>query len=114
MSRNAGRAAVAASSARRRRKSRRTSLLIVLASVVAVLVLIATEQIAVLYVLATLGVAALLAVVALADLRGARQETEQVAPYDDAAAVGDGRTSAAPSTTFGSTAPRPVRDRGAR
>jgi hypothetical protein len=113
MSRNVGRAA-AASAASRRKKSRRTSILIVLASVILVITLIATEQVAALYVIATLGVAALLAVVALSDLRGTRQTTEQAAPYDDAAAIGDGRTSAASSTTFGSTAARPLKNRGAR
>jgi hypothetical protein len=112
MSRNVGRAAAASSG--RRKKSRRASLLIVLASVVLVVALIATEQVAALYIIATLGVAALLAVVALADLRGARQATEQAAPYDDAASIGDGRASAAPSTTFGSTAARPLKNRGAR
>jgi|GEM_PF-1851286 len=113
MSRNVGRGAATAS-AGRRKKGRRTSVLLVLASVVIVVVLLATEQVAVLYVLATLGVAALLAVVALSDLRGAREATEQAAPYDDAASIGDGRASAPASTTFGSTAARPLKDPGAR
>jgi Ca2+/Na+ antiporter len=113
MSRNVGRAA-ASSAARRRKKSRRTSLLVVLASIAVVITLIATEQVAILYVLATLGIAVLLVVVAMADLRGARQATEQAPPYDDAASIGDGRTGAASSTTFGSTTPRAVRNRGGR
>jgi hypothetical protein len=50
-------------------------------------------------VLATLSVAALLTVVAFADLRGARQPVTAPAPHDDSAAIADGKT--APATTFG-------------
>lgn len=111
MSRNTDRAGAA----RGRRKSRRLSLLLALAAVVVVIVLLALEQIAVLYVLATLGVAALLAVVALADLRGAKQPRAQVAPYDDAAAIGDGRTGPVPAAaSYGSAAPRALKNRGPR
>jgi hypothetical protein len=73
-------------------------------AVLAVLVLMYLEQVALLYVLATLSVGGLMAVVAFADLRGARQVTEQVAPGDDAAAIGD-RTAKA-TTTFGSATSR--------
>jgi hypothetical protein len=107
MSRNADRAAAA----RGRRKSRRLSLLVGLAAVAVVVTLLALEQIAVLYVLATLGVAALLAAVAVADLRGAKQSAEQSAPYDDAAAIGDGRTAPARQRP---AVPRAVKSRGAR
>jgi hypothetical protein len=103
-----------AGAARNRRKSRRTSLVLVLVAVTLVVTLIVLEQIAVLYVLATLGVAALLGIVALADLRGAKQVTEQAAPYDDAAAIGDGRTSPTPATSFGQTNPRTISSRGRR
>ena len=59
----------------------------------AVIVLIYTEQIALLYVLATLSVTGLLVVVALADLGDARRAT-QPPPYDDSAAAGDAMNSA--------------------
>jgi len=84
MSRNANRAA-----ARTRRKSRRTSTLLSLAAVAVVITLLALEQVAVLYLISTVGVAALLTVVALADLRGAKRDTLQPAPADDSAAIGD-------------------------
>ena len=105
MSRNVERGAAAA---RARRKSRRTSLLWVGLVAAVVIVLQVQEQVALLYVLATLSVAGLLAIVAFADLRGARQVTEQVAPGDDAAAIGD-RTAKATPASFGSPAPRPAR-----
>ncbi len=62
-------------------------------AVVAALVigLIYKEQVALLYVLASLSVTALLVVVALADLGGARR-VSQTAPFDDAAALGDNLT----------------------
>ncbi len=111
MSRNVERGAAAA---RARRKSRRKSLLWIVAVALVVIVLLVMEQVALLYVLATLSVAALLAVVAFADLRGARQVTDQIPPGDDAAAIGDRTTKAAPATSFGSTSPRPVRNRQGR
>jgi hypothetical protein len=52
--------------------------------------LIWTEQVALLYVLATLSVTALLLIVAFADLGGARGPLTSPAPNDDAAAAGDG------------------------
>jgi len=85
MSRNVNRAAAA----RTRKKGRRTSVLLSLAAVAVVITLLALEQVAVLYLISTVGVAALLAVVALADLRGAKRDTLQPAPADDAAAIGD-------------------------
>ena len=93
MSRNAARTAP-----RARRKSRR-SLLWIAASVVVIIVLLYLEQIALLYVLATLSVAALLMVVAFADLRDARQPATGPAPHDDSAAIADGQTT--PANTFG-------------
>jgi hypothetical protein len=76
-----------------------------------VIALLVMEQVALLYVLATLSVAGLLVVVALADLRGARQVTEQLAPGDDSAAIGDRTAKAAPATSFGSTSPRALRNK---
>jgi hypothetical protein len=63
------------------------------------------EQIALLYVLATLGVTALMIGAAVVDLAGTKQVSAGTAPADDAAAIGTGITSAAPSAT-GSSAPR--------
>ena len=83
---------------RARRKSRRSLLWVALSALV-IVVLLYLEQIALLYVLATLSVAALLTIVAFADLRGARQSPAGPAPHDDSAAIADGRTT--PATTFG-------------
>ena len=65
-------------------------------SVLAILTifLIYREMTAVLYILATLGVTALLVVVALADLSRAEKIKSEVAPADDAAAIGSGIASA--------------------
>lgn len=60
---------------------------------VAVIVLIYTEQVALLYVLATLSVAALLVVVAFSDLGEAKRMT-QPPPFDDSAAAGDAMNTA--------------------
>lgn len=88
-----------------KRKSRK-SLWISLAVVAIVIALLVMEQVAVLYVLATLSVVGLLVIVALADLGAARRPAGEAAvpPHDDAAAIADGVAS--PSTTFGSTTPR--------
>jgi hypothetical protein len=97
--------------ARPRQKSRK-SLFVSLATVALVIVLLWQEQIALLYVLGTLSVAALLTIVAFADLRGSRESAAGSAPFDDAAAIADGTAAAAgamPSKTFGSTTPRPVK-----
>jgi Flp pilus assembly protein TadB len=78
------------------RKRRRLITFISSAAVVAIIVaLIWNEQIALLYVLATISVTVLLVVVAMADL-GSTQRTRQPAPFDDAAAAADGATPDAP------------------
>jgi hypothetical protein len=60
------------------------------AAVAAVVIgLIWKEQIALLYILATISVTALLVIVALADLDGTRR-AGMVAPFDDSAAAADG------------------------
>jgi membrane protein implicated in regulation of membrane protease activity len=97
MSRN-----VARPTARARRKGR-NALLWVGLSALAIILLLYFEQIALLYVLATLSVAALLMIVAFADLGGARQASSEPAPRDDSAAIGDGTTVA---TSFGTAAGR--------
>jgi hypothetical protein len=73
-------------------KRRRRMTLLYMAIVAAIVIaLLAMEQIALLYVLATLSVAALLIVVALSDLKGTERGREP-APFDDAAAIADGQT----------------------
>ena len=85
MSRNVNRTAAP----RGRRKSRK-SVYISLVVIAVIIALLWQEQVALLYVLATLSVAGLLTVVAFADLRGARGSAAGPAPFDDSAAIGDG------------------------
>ena len=59
-----------------------------LAVLVVVVVLLVTEQVALLYVLATLSISALLTIVALSSFGEARVAAEPV-PFDDAAAIAD-------------------------
>ncbi len=61
-----------------------------------VFLLIYFEQTAILYVLATLGVTALLLIVAFADLKGVPSAEELPRPADDAAAIGTGIGSTLP------------------
>ena len=76
-------------------KRRRRNTLIWIAAVAAVVIgLIWAEQIALLYVLATLGVTGLLIVVALTDLSGSRRSGDESSAYD-AAAIADGVTATA-------------------
>ena len=76
-------------------KSKRRMTLIWIAAAVAIIVaLIWTEQVALLYVLATLSVTGLLLIVALADLGGAQRPLTEPAPGDDSAAAGDGSAGA--------------------
>jgi hypothetical protein len=73
------------------RKNSRRTIFIWLASASAIIIaLIWTEQVALLYVLATLSVTALLLIVAMADLGGARQTLTEPAPNDDSAGAADG------------------------
>jgi hypothetical protein len=83
----------AAADARRRR--RMMTLLWIVGVAALVTGLIYKEQIALLYILATVSVTVLLVVVAMADLDGARRAASP-APFDDAAALADGTTAAAP------------------
>jgi hypothetical protein len=76
--------------------------------------LLYTERVALLYVLATLGVTVLLVVVALADLGAAKKGlTESApAPADDAAAIGSGITSTIPAgATTATTSSRAAKRR---
>lgn len=79
----------AATAARKRRRLMTLIWSVVTAAVV--IGLIYKEQIALLYVLATVSVTILLVVVALADLGGARRDA-QTAPFDDSAAAADSMT----------------------
>jgi hypothetical protein len=98
-----------------RRKRRHMSLLVSGGAIILIIVLLALEQVALLYLLATLGVAVLLFVVAFADLHGAIQETVQAAPGDDAAAIADRTARATPvANTFASNAPRTAKRRQRR
>jgi len=116
MSRNYSRAA--ADGVRKRR--RRNSLLVSAVAVIIIIVLLMLEQIALLYLISTLGVAGLLLVVAFSDLHGAQQPASALgpAPADDAAAIADGltgtATARAATTTFGSAAPRRPKRRARR
>lgn len=102
MSRNVNRAAAA----RARKKGKRTSLILSLVAVAVVITLLALEQVALLYLLATLGVAAILVIVAMADLKGAKAGPLQATPADDSAAVGDRTLKATPASSYGASAPR--------
>lgn len=83
------RTTTATGSGRNTGKRRMTLVWIALAAAI-IIGLIWTEQVALLYVLATLSLVALLLIVAFADLGGARQPVTSPAPNDDAAAAGDG------------------------
>ena len=61
-----------------------------------IVLLIYFEQTAILYVLATLGVTALLLIVAFADLKGVPNAADLPQPNDDAAAIGTGISSTIP------------------
>ena len=92
----------APSTVARGKRGRRMTLLWIAALVAVVIGLLYWEKIALLYVLATLGVTALMIGAAMADLAGTKRiSAESVAPVpaDDAAAIGTGITSAAPSAT---------------
>jgi hypothetical protein len=86
----------AAAVARKRR--RKVTLLWIVGVAALVTGLIYKEQIALLYILATVSVTVLLVIVAMADLGGARQAS-QPAPFDDAAALADGATAATTAAT---------------
>jgi hypothetical protein len=78
-------------SGRNKTGGRRMTLIWIAVAVMIVVGLIWKEQVALLYILATLSVTGLLVIVAMADLQGARQlETSRPAPNDDSAAAGDG------------------------
>ena len=72
-----------------RSKRRWTTFAWIAGTSLVIIALLYTEQIALLYVLATLGVTVLLLIVARADLGGAQQPFTEPRPADDSAALGD-------------------------
>jgi hypothetical protein len=102
MSRNYSRAAADTA----RKKRRRNSLLVSGVAVAIIVGLLVTEQVALLYLIATLGVVALLLVVAFSDLQGVQQAAPL--PADDSAAIGDrsGGARVTTATYATSSAPR--------
>ncbi|MBC7911404.1 MAG: hypothetical protein H7Y30_12935 [Pyrinomonadaceae bacterium] len=86
-------------------KRRGTTWIWILAVSAVIIALLYWEQTALLYVLGTVGVSALLLVVAMADLSHAKKPIAAApVPADDAAALGSGIdviAPAAPRTTFG-------------
>jgi hypothetical protein len=105
MSRNYSRAAQGA-----RKQRRRNSILICVVVVAIIVGLLAWEQVALLYLLATVGVAVLMIVVAFADLHGETPTAAAVQPAtpDDSAAIADGLAQPAglPAAAQVSTRPR--------
>jgi hypothetical protein len=72
-------------------RSRRLNTFLWVAALAAIIIaLIRYEQTALLYILATLGVTALLVIVAMADLKGADGVASDTLPTVDAAAIGSG------------------------
>lgn len=104
MSRNYSRAAEGT-----RKKKRRNSILISAAVGAIIVGLLAWEQVALLYLLATVGVAVLLIIVAFADLHGAVPTAAEARPAtpDDSAAIADGLAQAAGLPPAAQAAPRP-------
>lgn len=86
-----------ASNRGRKTGARNRSLLWIIGVGLIVFLLIYFEQTAILYVLATLGVTALLLIVAFADLKGVPNANDLPKPGDDAAAIGTGIGSTLPS-----------------
>jgi len=113
MSRNHSRAAEGS-----RKKKRRNSIFISAAVVAVIIGLLAWEQVALLYLLATIGVAALLIIVAFADLHGETPTAAAAAPAtpDDSAAIADGLAQAAglPRAAHATSRPRSTAKRRQR
>ena len=80
-----------------RRRRKMITVLWTAALALGTIILIYKEMTALLYILATLGVTALLIVVAMSDLAHAEKLTDDPRRSDDSAAIGSGMTS-----TFGS------------
>lgn len=111
MSRNINRAAAD----KTRKTRRRNSILLSVAVIAVIILLLALEQIALLYLVATLGVAVLLIIVAFSELHGAAPEPAlAVSGGDDSAAIGDAVTRTTPTAFVSSTRPRSAKRRPRR
>jgi hypothetical protein len=82
---------------RRNRNRRLITLAWIVGTATLIIVLLYKEKADWLYVLATLGLTALLVIVAFADLRG-RHGVNEASLGDDSAAIGDGLTTIGPPT----------------
>jgi hypothetical protein len=92
------------SGAGHKRRSRKTLIWILIMTVI-IIGLLYWEKIALLYVLATLGITVLMVLVAMADLGGSKKIAGgPVAPADDAAALGTGISSTVTSGAASSAA----------
>lgn len=87
---------------RQKRKSRLITLGWIVGVTALIIILLYKERADWLYVMATLGLTALLVIVAFADLTKGRQGVDESALGDDSASIGDGLTS--PATTTATTA----------
>lgn len=84
----------------RRKDNRRLKNFLWIAALSALLIaLLYFEQTAILYLLATLGLTALLIIVAMSDLSGAKRSASASEPGDDSAAIGDGITGTSAAAT---------------
>jgi uncharacterized membrane protein len=110
MSRNINRA----TADKTRKTRRRNSILLSVAVIAAIIVLLLLEQVALLYLVATLGVAVLLIIVAFSNLHGAVTEPTLAVAADDSAAIADGITRTTPVTSYGTTRPRSTKRRQRR
>ncbi len=97
----------------RKNSGRLRTFLWIAATAALIIGLLYFEQTAVLYLLATLGLTALLAVVAFSDLSGSQRGTSDSELGDDAAAIGSGITGTASTVAVASTpaARRPAKRR---
>lgn len=96
---------IASNRGRKTAGGRNRTLLWIGAIALIVFLLIYFEQTAILYVLATLGVTALLLIVAFADLKGVPSASDLPKPADDAAAIGTGIASTVSPGTTGARRP---------
>ena len=89
---------------RRKRNSRLITLGWIVVVIALIIILLYKERSDWLYVLATLGLTALLVIVAMADLGKGRQGVDEASLGDDSASIGSGITTNA-SSTAAATAP---------
>lgn len=90
---------------RRKRKSRLITLAWVTGISALIIILLYKERADWLYVMATLGLTALLVIVAFADLSGGRAGVDEASLGDDSASIGDGLTTTASPTVAAVAAP---------